>query len=408
MDKINILGVNLTKAGRQEVLKKIDGWLTAGGSHQIVTPNPEIILAAIGHDEELFYILNKADLAVPDGVALKFAAWLLGKNIIRITGADLTVEILRLAENNNKKVMIFNWRGGLSKAAEIKSAIIKKFPGLELQVEDIERAVSADLAGAKQFSPDVIFSTLGAPDQEKFIFHALPNLPTAKIGLGVGGSFDFLTGKLPRAPLWLRTIGLEWLWRLIKQPKRWRRIYNAVIVFPYKFLLWRFILPRFYRENVACLLYQRENDKFKILIVERADSTGHWQLPQGGVDGQDIMSAGARELSEEINTDKFKPVAAFAKLHQYEFGNLMGKFMVPAKKVRGYRGQKQSLFIAEFLGADADIKVNFWEHAAWRWVEAEKLVAEVHPVRRASAKIFMDKFNEFVISTPHLMRGRNL
>lgn len=398
-NQINILGININIFTKKQALVKIQEFLTDGLQHHIVTPNPEIILQAIGHDEELFYILNKADLAVPDGVALKFAAWILKENIERITGADLVKDILALAQAQGKRVMIFNWRHGLSKESDISQALAAHYQKLQALAVDVERqtdVLGSTLAQAREFKPDIIFSTLGAPYQEKFIFHNLAKLPSVKLGLGVGGAFDFLTGRIKRAPKIFRIIGLEWLWRLIKQPRRWRRIYNAVVVFPYKFFLWRFILPRLYRENVACLLYKRENDKFKILIMERADSPGHWQLPQGGLDGQSIMAAGQRELSEEINNNKFRPVATFDKLHQYEFGNMAGKFMAPARKTRGYKGQKQGLFIAEFTGSEADIKVNFWEYAAWRWVDAEKLTAEVHPMRRESAKIFMEKFYETI------------
>ena len=98
--KINILGINITNLKPAQVLDKISGYLTDGKQHQIVTPNPEIILAATvtEQDEELFYILNRADLAVADGMGLKLASWFLGKNLPRITGADLLKDILTLAQ----------------------------------------------------------------------------------------------------------------------------------------------------------------------------------------------------------------------------------------------------------------------------------------------------------------------
>ena len=98
-----------------------------------------------------------------------------------------------------------------------------------------------------------------------------------------------------------------------------------------------------------------------------------------------MLAAGARELREELNTENFKPVAVFKNLFKYKSQN-----------PRGYKGQKQSLLVAEFTGEDSDIKINSWEHRAWRWVEAEKLVESVHPVRRASAEIFMEKFNKTI------------
>lgn len=392
MESVNILGVKVNTFTKKQVLAKIQEFLTNKRQYYLVTPNPEIILRATSHDEELFYILNRADLALADGFGLKMAAWLMGINLPRITGADLVKDILRLAEKEGRRAAIFNRRGGLSKEGEIKSALAKKFPQLEILVEDVGCEPPYDFSRVIKFSPQIIFSALGAPYQEKFIFHNLAELPSVKIGVGVGGAFDFLSGRARRAPKIFRIIGLEWLWRFLKQPWRWPRIYQAVIVFPLKFLSWRFILPRRYRRNAACLLYKKEGDSYKILIVERIDEPGHWQLPQGGTDGEDFRLAGARELSEELNTDKFKAITGFKNLYRYEFVPAMRRF----KEIYGYRGQKQSLFIAEFTGSDIDLKVNFWEHRAWRWVDAEKLVAAVHPVRRAAAKIFMEKFREVI------------
>ncbi|MDO8592793.1 MAG: WecB/TagA/CpsF family glycosyltransferase [bacterium] len=237
MDKINILGVNIANVSKTEALEKLEEYLKGQRQHMIVTPNPEIILAAEA-DQELLNIMNGADLAVLDGAGLQFAAWAMGRNLQRVAGADLLKDILAMAEEQGRRVAVFNWGRGLAKAGEIKAALADKFPGLEVYVEDLERAAAADLQLARQFAPDIVFCTFGAPWQEKFIYHNLPNLPSAKIGLGVGGSFDYLTGKLPRAPLWLRAMGLEWLWRLILQPRRWKRIYKAVIVFPVKFIVW--------------------------------------------------------------------------------------------------------------------------------------------------------------------------
>ena len=242
MGLINILGINISAVTKKQTLAKIQEFLTDGRQHFIVTPNPEIILAA-NEDRDFFDILNKADLALPDGVALKFAAWLLGKNINRITGADLAKDILELAEAQNRRVAVFNLHDGLSNKLDIRQAITLKYSGLKAIVVDIERPtiLSAEKwAQVKDFQPEIIFCALGAPYQEKFIFYNLAKLASVKIGIGIGGAFDFLTGRIKRAPKIFRIIGLEWLWRLIKQPWRWRRIYRAVIIFPIKFLIWRF------------------------------------------------------------------------------------------------------------------------------------------------------------------------
>ncbi|MFA6306401.1 MAG: WecB/TagA/CpsF family glycosyltransferase [Patescibacteria group bacterium] len=240
MGLINILGVNINTFSKKQALAKIQEFLIDGRRHFIITPNPEIILAA-GEDKEFFDILNKADLSLPDGVGLKITAWLMGVNFQRITGADLLKDILAIAEAQGRRVAVFNWRGGLSSYQDISQALAVYYPKLQAIAIDLDRQTDVSegiLAPVREFKPGIIFLTLGAPYQEKFIFHNLAKLPSVKIGLGVGGAFDFLTGKLPRAPFWLRKIGLEWLWRLIKQPARWKRIYNAVIVFPVKFLIW--------------------------------------------------------------------------------------------------------------------------------------------------------------------------
>ena len=132
VNKINILGVNISDISQGQILDKIQEFLHGQKQHFIVTPNPEIILQATGHDEELHYILNHADIALADGIAVKFAGWFYGKSIKRITGADLTYNILKLAEEKRYKAAIFSWSGGLSGSAEIKSAVMKKFPKLGL------------------------------------------------------------------------------------------------------------------------------------------------------------------------------------------------------------------------------------------------------------------------------------
>src|SRR3989338_8786841 len=162
MAKVNILGVNISKITRDEVISKVQGFLNDWRQHFIVTPNPEIILQATEKDEELWYILNHADMALADGVAIKFTARFYGQKIKRITGADMTVEILKLAERENKNVVIFNWSRGLSTGLEIKTALSEKFPGLTTLVQDIERVGSDDFSAVNKFAPEIIFCAQGA------------------------------------------------------------------------------------------------------------------------------------------------------------------------------------------------------------------------------------------------------
>ncbi|MDD5527998.1 MAG: WecB/TagA/CpsF family glycosyltransferase [Patescibacteria group bacterium] len=404
METISILGVKISNISKDEALARAKEFLVDGQQHFIVTPNPEIILAA-DRDEELFYILNSADLSLGDGIGLKMASWLIGKNLKRITGADFTSDLLDLALAEKKRVGILLWKNGLSKKTEVEDALRLKYPTLDFFVESIGREPDAELSEKfLNFAPQVVFVGFGNPSQEKFIFHNLNNIPSARILIGVGGTFDFLTGHRRRALKIIRQAGLEWLWRFffsrqkIGQPRA-RRIRDAVIIFPWEFIKRQFIHPLFYRPNVVCLLYKKDGDRFKILIAERQNEPGHWQLPQGGTEGESLLIAGARELREEINTDKFIPKRVFKNLYRYKFGNRPGETSMQAKSRQrhtGYKGQSQGLFIAEFTGRDEDIKVNFWDHSAWKWVDSEKLVDSVHLIRKRSAQRFLKKFKEFV------------
>lgn len=402
MKNIQIFGINIAKTSKKELFKKIDSFLMDEKQHYLITLNPEILLHA-GRDEEYFYILNQADLAIPDGVGLKFAAWACWQNLKIIPGADLVKDILNLASEKKWRVGIVNWSHGLSNEKIISRALKEKYSNLNFLVEDVsdKKAENFHLSKLLSFKPRILFITFGAPDQEKFIFHNLKKLPSVKLAMGVGASFDYISGQARRAPKIFRALGLEWLWRIFgflsgQKKGRKKRIYNAVICFTLKFLKWRFVLPFFYRPNVCSLMYKKENDNYKFFIVKRSDrSDPHWQLPQGGVDKkEDIATAGARELREEAGTDKFKQMAIFKNLWHYKFDDVMGKYGV--KHGYGWRGQKQSLFVAEFTGRDEDIKISFWDHDDWRWVDSEDLIRAVYPVRRSASEIYLSKFKELI------------
>jgi len=217
----------------------------------------------------------------------------------------------------------------------------------------------------------------------------LVQLPRAKILIGIGGALDFLTGKIKRAPLILRRLGLEWLWRLIKQPKRIGRIFKAVVIFPLRFFKFHFINCFFYRPNVACLVYKKDNDGVSFLLINRSNENPDWQIPQGGLDGLSAEAATQKELHEELGTDKFKTIKIVKNVHRYKYED---KNLVV--KHRGYKGQKQDLYIAEFLGVDGDIKLKPWEHESWKWVREDEFVAALHPVRQMSGALFLEKFRK--------------
>lgn len=387
----NILGIKISSLSREEISNRWNLFLESDHPHLVTTPNPEIILAA-REDEEYFYILNQADLAIADGFGLVLAGRLNGQKLTRLTGSDITPELLNKAEKDRFPVAVLNWNAGLSTAAEIEAALKEHWPQLNFVVLDIPREArltEEELKILERTAPKIVFCTLGAPWQEKLLWRSLPQLPTVRIALGIGGSFDFITKKAIRAPQFWRQLGLEWLWRLIKQPRRFKRIWRATVVFGLKVLKETLIHPLVYRRNVVLLIYSFVNNQPRILIVERQDDPGHWQLPQGGTDGQGLKRGGLREAREELGLTDLQVKGVYPRLHSYHFKS--GR-----NKKTNYKGQRQGLLIAEFLGSDDEVTINYWDHSAWRWVKPEELVESVHPHRQAGAKKFLNKFWEIV------------
>ncbi len=403
--KINVLGVNIDNLNKKEILNKINLFLQDDKQHYITTPNPEFLVDA-QKDEEFFYILNKADLSVPDGVGISFALILLGNLLkYRIPGSDLIWEISKIAQNRGESIYLI---GGKDKVAEkTANALNKKFTRLRILGAE-SGPIYKDCHFKKykehkylierinQKKPTILFVALGHPKQEKWIYHNLPKISSVKLAIGLGGTYDYLSRNISRAPKILRILGLEWMYRLAKEPqKRYKRIFKAVIIFPYLFLKWMFIEPFFYRKNVACLLFKKIDKNIKILLVEREDMPGHWQIPQGGTDGEDIITAGKRELSEEIRTDKFKIVDSFSNLYKYKWSE-KNRSNHSKYKHNGYKGQKQSLIIAEFFGKDDDVKINFWEHRNWKWCDINNVLDKVHQTRKEAMRIYLEKFYSFL------------
>ncbi|HNW19658.1 MAG TPA: WecB/TagA/CpsF family glycosyltransferase [bacterium] len=242
MSTIKILGVRLDNLTGQALQQRLAVYLASQQNHLIVTVNPEFTLAA-QKNQTFSNILNQADLSLPDGFGLSLAALTYGQKLIRHTGADLTADLLIQAEKNGWPIAIINWRGGLSPAAILRPALLTKFPKLRCLIEDCGRngyLGQRQLSRLNDFQPRLVFCSLGAPYQEYFLAKHQTTWPSCRIMIGIGGSFDFIIGRIKRAPQLWRRCGLEWLWRLIQQPWRWRRIWNAVAVFSWRFIIWRY------------------------------------------------------------------------------------------------------------------------------------------------------------------------
>ncbi|MDD5396767.1 MAG: WecB/TagA/CpsF family glycosyltransferase [Candidatus Moranbacteria bacterium] len=229
---MNILGIRIDNFGKKEILEKVGFFLNEPGFHQIATVNPEFVLQA-QHDEKFKSILNKCDLNVADGIGLKYAFIRFGKWLrCRMAGTDLMHEILYLAYKYNYKVYVAANKSGLSTFEEIRERLEEMYPSLEIDGADFDPNGDPKPSIANH---DILFCNFGAPHQEVFINSAKND--SIRLAMGVGGAFDFVTGKIKRAPKPIQFLGLEWLWRFFQEPKyRFKRIINAVIVFPIKII----------------------------------------------------------------------------------------------------------------------------------------------------------------------------
>ncbi len=243
MKRIKILGIPVDPLNRAEVLEKLTGFIAIGQPHQVATVNAEFIVEA-QKNREFRDILTKSDLSLVDGSGVVFAAQYLGYgDIPRVPGADLAQDLIGLAAERQWPVYVIGGGEGVAQKAvsQLKEwapdvVIAGAEPGLsyrEGQSADQfdEGEVAALVERITKASPKILLVGFGAPRQELFIARYAKQLKVP-VMIGVGGTLDFWSGRVERAPEWMRGLSLEWLWRVYREPKRLKRIVRAVVVFP--------------------------------------------------------------------------------------------------------------------------------------------------------------------------------
>ncbi len=237
-ERIKILGVPFDSLKNSQALALVLEKIVGNDKHFfIATPNPEMLLAA-RKNPAFREVLDRTDLNIPDGFGIMLAARILGKPLKeRITGTDLMQAICRHAPEKTKIFLLGAAPGIAEKTGEILEnrcpniAVAGTYGGSPDPDEEghIRHLINESRA-------EVLFVAYGAPKQEMWLARNLSHLTHVKIAMGVGGAFDFISGTVKRAPAWMRKLGLEWLYRLVKQPSRIGRIFNATIKFPLVFL----------------------------------------------------------------------------------------------------------------------------------------------------------------------------
>ena len=234
LKNMKVLDVKIDNLSRIEILDRVKRFLDEPKFHQIATVNPEFLVEA-DRNPEFKKVLDGCDLCVADGFGLSLVAFFRREKLkCRFPGADLMEEILRLANEKNLSVYLAVRADGLSSYDEVKTAILRIYPGLRIDGLDID---SSPLFGNWKLeigNSAIVLCNFGAPAQELFLANLRNTGVESRVSMGVGGAFDYLTGKQRRAPKWMRTMGLEWLWRFALQPSRIARIWNATAVFLWK------------------------------------------------------------------------------------------------------------------------------------------------------------------------------
>ena len=221
---VRILGVRIDALTYENLLARIGDFIASGTPHQIATANPEFVMEA-RRNLAFRAVLEKADLCLADGVGLLWAARRLGKVLPeRVTGSDGLPTIARRAAEAGWRLYLLGAAPGV--AEQTAEILIRRNP--RLQVVGTFAGSPADvhapgiIARIREARPDVLFVAYGAPAQDLWIARHARALGVP-VMMGVGGAFDHITGVRRRAPTWVQRLNLEWLFRLITQPWRWRR-----------------------------------------------------------------------------------------------------------------------------------------------------------------------------------------
>ncbi len=236
--RLNLLGVPVDAVSYAGWLALIASWIAAGGgARQVCTVNPEFIMIAQG-DPIFLGILQRATLCVSDGVGLLWACRRRGFALPeRVTGSDGVPRIAQAAAQHGWRIFLLGAASGVAEQAA--AALVKTYPGLHIVGAYAGSPAPAEedsiVAKVNASRADILFVAYGAPQQDKWIARNLPRLQVS-MAMGVGGSLDFIAGLVPRAPRWMQARGLEWLYRLLRQPWRLRRMLRLP---RFVFAVWR-------------------------------------------------------------------------------------------------------------------------------------------------------------------------
>ena len=221
--KIDVMGVQFDNVTMGEALERAREILNGRETCYCVTPNPEIVYEAM-HDEDFRSLLNGAAMVLPDGVGVLLGAKLLKTPLKeKVTGVDFAAGLLPILEAEGKKLYLLGSKPGVAELAA--QNMLAKCPNLQIcgMADGYFKDEGPVIEKINAANPDVLFVCLGSPKQERFMKAHQSELHV-KLMIGLGGSLDAFAGTVKRAPAWVSRIGMEWFYRLCKEPKRFKRM----------------------------------------------------------------------------------------------------------------------------------------------------------------------------------------
>lgn len=219
---IDFAGIKVDNITISEAVAKAEEFVASGQPHMIVTPNPEMIVAA-QNDAELRNIINSADLRVPDGISMVVVSKILGNPLKeRVTGIDLMLKLIEISAQKRYKVFLLGGEPGTAEEAARKLKATHPLLDIVGNHHGYFSDDSSAISKIKSARPDILFIGLGAGRQERWLNRHLKEL-NVPVGMVIGGSLDVISGRKKRAPEWIRNLYIEWLYRLFTEPQRWKR-----------------------------------------------------------------------------------------------------------------------------------------------------------------------------------------
>lgn len=227
--KTDILGVGFDTLSPEEMVRAAASLIEQGGFHYAVTPNPEFLLTA-EKNEAFRAALNGADLSMPDGIGVVYASKILGRPLAgRVPGIDFADGLMDWMAQNGKRLFLLGSKPGVADLAAVN--LKERHPGLLVcgTHDGYFKEDAPVIAAVKEAQADVVLVCLGAPKQELWMAQNGP-ATGAKFMVGLGGALDVFAGHVERAPEAWQKAGMEWLYRLIKEPKRIGRMAKLPLV----------------------------------------------------------------------------------------------------------------------------------------------------------------------------------